>query len=105
MPPLPVQKSELTVTGSLSDGWKRGWRVHRNTAADETWDEKKDTCRLCNAGEEGAVGSQDEREGGRDGQRESRHLRVMGGSADKSFYWKQKLCQELSHRGVLLITA
>lgn len=41
MPLLPGQKSELAVAGSLSDGWKHGWRAQRNRAADETWDEKR----------------------------------------------------------------
>lgn len=46
MPLLPVQKSDPTVTTSQSEGWKHGWRVHRNRAADETWDEKK-TLAVC----------------------------------------------------------
>lgn len=49
---------------SQSDGWESEWRVHRKRAADETWEEKKNTCRSCNSGEEGAVGVRmKEREG------------------------------------------
>lgn len=40
MPLLSGQESQLTALGSLRDGWKHGRRVHRNRAADETWDEK-----------------------------------------------------------------
>lgn len=92
---LPLfQRSKLTSTTSQSDGWEHERRVHRKRAAHQTWGEKTHLPFVsCRQG--GGSQSRNKREGGRGGQRESRHLRVMRGSADKSSYWKQKLCQEL----------
>lgn len=77
--PSPLfQKSKLTFAMSLSDSWKHEWRVHRKRAADETWGEKTHLP-LVQFRQGGGSQSQNKREGGRGGQRESRHLRVMGG--------------------------
>lgn len=73
--PLPLfQKSKLTVMMSQSDGWKLEW--HRKRAADDTWGEKTHLP-FVQFRQGGGSQSQNKREGGRGGQRESRHLRVM----------------------------